>query len=249
MPPQIPQTVVVSGSSGGIGTVLVHYFLNQNALVIGIDKNASVTPIDHPNYRFLQADLSDYADVVCVAKGVAQHAGALDLLVNCAGVFMEDSQTEEIPRRLSFLWSNNVASAIYLSYALHPFLNKATHPLVVMISSTDAVVASGGQDCEVGVGHDILYASTKGALLSFTRALAMKWSPKIRVNAICPTIVRTPMAGSLLAVQGKEKQLASYIPLKRVAEPEDVAEAVASLYALKMTTAHILPVDGGYLCQ
>ena len=58
-----------------------------------------------------------------------------------------------------------------------------------------------------------------------------------------------PMTADLLAVPGKEAELARQIPLRRICEPADVAAAVEALYRLTMTTAHVLPVDGGYLCR
>jgi meso-butanediol dehydrogenase/(S,S)-butanediol dehydrogenase/diacetyl reductase len=245
-----PITVVVSGASGGIGIAIVNHFLSIGAAVWGVDKIASTNKhLDRPNYHFLQADLSLWENARQAANRITENSPSLDLLINCAGVFIEDGSIEDAGQRLSFLWQNNVASALYLSNALELVLLKSSSPMVVMVSSADAVVASGGQDCEVGVRHDVLYAATKGALLSLARALAMKWAPRIRVNAICPTIVRTPMAASLLAVPGKEEQIQGHIPLGRICEPGDVAEAIHALYQMKMTTAHLLPVDGGYLCQ
>ena len=105
-------------------------------------------------------------------------------------------------------------------------------------------------DCEIGVRHDVLYATTKGALLTLTRALAMKWAEAgVRVNAICPTLIRTPMSANLLQVPGKEDELRAQLPLGRICEPQDVAVAVECLYRLEMTTAHVLPLDAGYLCR
>jgi NAD(P)-dependent dehydrogenase (short-subunit alcohol dehydrogenase family) len=67
-----PNSVVVSGASGGIGTVLVEHFLRRNAIVYGIDKNAPAIHLNHAKYHFLQADLADYADIVRVVEQLAR---------------------------------------------------------------------------------------------------------------------------------------------------------------------------------
>ena len=132
----------------------------------------------------------------------------------------------------------------------HPLLRRGRRPLIVNASSTDGVVASAGQECAIGVAHDSLYAASKGALITLTRSLAMKWADDgIRVNALCPTIIRTPMAADILAQPGEEEELRGHLPLGRICEPVDIAVAVDCLYRLELTTAHVLPLDGGYLCR
>jgi NAD(P)-dependent dehydrogenase (short-subunit alcohol dehydrogenase family) len=86
--------------------------------------------------------------------------------------------------------------------------------------------------------------------VTFTRALAMKWAPlSIRVNAVCPTIFPSPMTDSLLTIAGKEQELAGRIPLRRLCRTQDIVDVVDGIYPMLMTTGHLFPIDGGYLCQ
>jgi NAD(P)-dependent dehydrogenase (short-subunit alcohol dehydrogenase family) len=241
------RTIVLSGASGGVGLAISRHFRRLGAKVLGIDRTAS--PIAATG-EILVADLCSYDGVVQVVHRIEQEVGELDILVNAAGTFVPDAEIDASHALWGRLWNDNVTSAVLLSRLLLPLLRKGHCPMVVNISSTDGIVASAGQSCEIGVSHDVLYATTKGALVALTKALAMAWAKYgIRVNAVCPTIISTPMTADLLAQPGKPEELKQFIPLSSLCTADDIAVAIESLYHLKMTTAHLLPVDGGYLCQ
>jgi NAD(P)-dependent dehydrogenase (short-subunit alcohol dehydrogenase family) len=244
--------LVVTGISGGVGQALLAHFGSAGATVVGLDK---ATPTHeekntaYPGFCFIRTDISRTSAIRTIKRRVGAITKRIDVLVHAAGIFLDDAEVLRSEGRLSELWRTNYVGPYAVTEILLPLLRRGVDPLVIFISSTDAIVASGGQDCEIGVVHDTHYAATKGALITATRCLAMKWAKYgIRVNAICPTVIRTPMAAKLLAQRRKEKQLASHIPLGRICEPDDVAVAVECLYRLHMTTAHVLPLDGGYLC-
>lgn len=239
--------VVVTGSSGGIGCAIVTRQAAAGAFVVGVDR---VAPHSVEASLHIDCDLTSMPQVVAAVQQISATIDGIDLLVHAAGVFYDDSTVAKSEMAIEELWRTNYLGPYVLSEQLLPLLKRGTCPHVIFISSADAIVASAGQECEIGVVHDAYYAASKGALITATRALAMRWaSHGVRVNAICPTIVRTAMAESLLAQQGKEAQLAKHIPLGRICEPIDVAFAVEALHSLTMTTAHVLPVDGGYLCR
>ncbi len=103
-----------------------------------------------------------------------------------------------------------------------------------------------------GLYPNISYQTTKGAVVNMTRALAVEWAPhRIRVNAVAPTYVRTPFIAPLLAQPDLVAKIEAMTPLRRLAEPEDVAAAILFLAsdAAGMVTGHTLPVDGGFLAQ
>ena len=247
------QVVVVTGAAGGVGECVVRRFLGRGARVVGIDRRPSSAAIaggydGHPPW--IQRDLGTWQAATAAAREVGALVERVDLLVNAAGTFAADRESEDPGTLLPRLLADNLHSAVFLSLALHSLLRRADKPQVVNVASTDGVVASGGQDCEIGVGHDLLYASSKGALVTFTRALAMKWaSDGIRVNAVCPSVIRSPMTAKLLGPEGKERELRRHLPLGRLIEPEDVADAIEALGHLAQTTGHLLTVDGGYLCR
>ncbi len=96
------------------------------------------------------------------------------------------------------------------------------------------------------------YQASKGAVLNLTRALAVEWAPhKIRVNAVAPTYVRTPLINAITTRPETMELIRSVTPLGRIAEPEEVAEAILFLAGpnSSMTTGHTLAVDGGFLAQ
>lgn len=248
--------LVVTGAAGGVGAAVMRHFAAQGAFVAGIDRQEpgpAARAGGGEDALWVQADLARREGRRVAGAALDRWTDGIDLLVHAAGSFAPDPPSDEPDSAgevLERLWADNVQTAACLSLSLFPLLCRGRRPLVVHIASTDAVVASGGQSCEVGVRHDVLYAATKGALLTLTRGLAMKWAEAgIRVDAVCPTLVRTPMAADLLRIPGKEDELRAHLPLGRICEPEDVAVAVECLYRLGMTTAHVLPLDGGYLCR
>jgi NAD(P)-dependent dehydrogenase (short-subunit alcohol dehydrogenase family) len=239
--------VVVTGSSGGVGSEIAARYAASGAFVAGLDRTP---PKGSSNHLHIQCDLTSQTDLPQAITRINESTNGLDLLVHAAGVFHDDETAARSDTAMQELWHVNYVAPIAASELLLPLLKRGVTPLVVFIASTDAIVASGGQDCEVGVCHDTRYAASKGALVTATRALAMRWARQgIRVNAIAPTLVRSPMTRDLLDQPGKETELAQHIPLRRICEPADVAIAVEALYCLTMTTAHVLPVDGGYLCR
>lgn len=243
--------VLITGSSGGMGAEIVGRFLRHGAKVVGVDRSP---PNDegavNQNFRFLKCDLVNPDSLKQAIAQLLQSLLSIDLIVHCAGVFYDDHTARASEIVLAELWHVNYQAPVTMTEALHPLLLRGETPSVIFIASADAVVASAGQDSEVGTAHDLYYASSKGALLTATRALAMRWAKdNIRVNAICPTIIRSPMTAELLSSSQKEKQLSAAIPLGRVGTCTDIANAVECLHMLTFTTAHALPVDGGYLCR
>jgi NAD(P)-dependent dehydrogenase (short-subunit alcohol dehydrogenase family) len=246
--PAEPNNVVVTGAGGGLGRALVGDLTRRGATVFAVDLIFSDPPASG-EFR-LEADLSLQGDVDRVVDQIAQRTSAIDLLINGAATFIADRPGESGWRDIEQLLRTNVTSTIMLSLALESLLVNGSNPSVVNIGSTDGVVASAGQDCEIGVAHDLFYATSKGAVVAFTRALAMKWARQgIRVNVVCPTVFGSPMTESLLAEEGAAERLAQHVPMRRLADVSEVAEAVLGLHRLGFTTGHMLPVDGGYLCR
>ncbi len=103
-----------------------------------------------------------------------------------------------------------------------------------------------------GLYPNISYQTTKGAIVNMTRALAVEWAPhRIRVNAVAPTYVRTPFIAPLLAQPDLVRKIEDMTPLRRLAEPAEVAAAILFLCGpgAGMITGHTLPIDGGFLAQ
>lgn len=240
-------TVAITGSSGGLGSHLVQSYLGKS-IIFAIDVKPPNAVL--PGVRYITSDLSTEAGQKYASEIILTESKTLDVLINCASSFLPDDCELGYSSTLDHLWKSNTKSTILFTLSLESVLEKGKFPHIVNIASTDGVVASAGQDSEIGVSHDIFYSVTKGAVITFTRALAMKWAKKgIRVNAVCPTIFRSPMTASLLDVPGREDILRNSIPLGRLAEVEDIVECISHIGSMKMTTGHTFPIDGGYLCQ
>ena len=116
-----------------------------------------------------------------------------------------------------------------------------------IVNTASIMGISGG-----GLYPNISYQATKGAVVNMTRALAVEWAANgIRVNAVAPTYVRTPLIASILEQPELVEKIKAMTPLKRLAEPAEVAAAILFLAspAAAMITGHTLPVDGGFLAQ
>jgi NAD(P)-dependent dehydrogenase (short-subunit alcohol dehydrogenase family) len=116
-----------------------------------------------------------------------------------------------------------------------------------IVNTASIMGLSGG-----GLYPNISYQATKGGLVNMTRALAVEWAPRgIRVNAVAPTWTKTGFIAELQSSPELMQRIRDVTPLKRSAEPHEVASAVLFLAspAAAMVTGHILAVDGGYLAQ
>ena len=188
----------------------------------------------------LQADVADRAAVTAAIRRAEEVLGGpVSLLVNNAGI-AEQQQFQDISdafwRRL---FAVNVDGALHTIQAVLPAMIHEKAGSIVNISS---IWGQRGASCEAA------YSATKAALIGLTRSLAMELAPSgIRVNCVCPGVIRTDM----VEVLGAETlaQLAEETPMGRLGTPEDVAQAVA-LFADERSgflTGQVLTADGGFI--
>ena len=175
-----------------------------------------------------------------------EREGRIDILVNNAGIAIRRPAVD-----LSLAdWDKVVAvnmTGVFLcarSAARHMIAGGRGGAIVNVAS---IMGLSGG-----GLYPNISYQTSKGAVVNMTRALAIEWAAHgIRVNAVAPTYVRTALTAPLFENPELAARIVAVTPLGRVAEPEDIAAAIAFLAspAAGMITGHMLPVDGGFLAQ
>jgi 3-oxoacyl-[acyl-carrier protein] reductase len=233
-------TVVVTGASSGIGLMCARAFLNRGHRVVAQFRRQP-SPIQQLVEEFgddrvtpAQADLGTEDGCVQLIKSAAEPG----VVVHSAGIWNPGPIREMSRERLEGMYRVNTFSAYYLAREAAKAMTRGS---LILIGST------AGERGEPGHSH---YAGSKAALWGLVQSLAQELAPSIRVNLVSPGWVRTPMAGPALAEPGRESRIVAGVPLRRVAEPEDVAAVVVFL-ADDETSRHLtgidLPVSGGAL--
>ena len=237
------KTVIVTGSSNGIGEGIARRFAEEGANVVLNSRNRAdceevAKHLDANRILIVEGDVAKPDFAVEIVSKTVDKFGALDVLVNNAGVasmgMLADAKDSEIDRIIDI----NVKGVLYLSRAAIPELLK-TKGNIVNISSVS------------GLGGDWtlpIYNASKGAVTNLTRSLALQLgSQGVRVNSICPSLTRSDMTAGLTSNDQAMKAIKSRMPLGRAAEPEEIAGPVAFLASddAVFVTGVNLPVDGG----
>ena len=237
------KTVIVTGSSSGIGEGIARRFAAEGANVVlnsrsRDDLEKVAADLEEERTLIVEGDVSSSDFAARIIEETVDRFGGLDVLVNNAGVgtfgMLTDATDEDIDRTLAI----NVKGVLYLCRAAIPELAK-TGGNIVNISSLS------------GVGGDAIlpvYNASKGAVTNLTRSLALQLGPQgIRVNAVLPTITRSEMSAGMTDNDAMMDAFMSRIPLGRIGEPEDIAGPVAFLASkdAQFVTGVNLAADGG----
>lgn len=234
---------VVTGGGGGIGSEICRRLAERGASVVvavasRLDRAQGVVDaLPGTGHLAMRCRVDDAGDVDELARRVGQAFGDLDVLVNAAGITrpvphanLDELDDELIDRIFRVNWRGSFA----VVRALRPLLDFADGGVVVNISSVAGVT---------GHGSNVAYCASKAALDSMTRSLGRSLAPTIRVVSVSPGWVEGEYASSLPAgvLDGHREAT----PLRRLATPADVADAVEAAIGLRATTGAIIPVDGG----
>ena len=240
------KVVCITGAAGGIGCATANLFLHSGWSVVGVDRLEPVDQLDQA-VRFVRADLGDPHAVRQTFNEIARKEKRLDALVNNAAVQLEKKLVETEPEEWDRIMAVNVRAAYLTIKYAHPLL-RGGGGCIVNVSSVHAIATSQSMAA---------YATSKGALVSLTRAAAIEMAADgIRVNAVLPGAVDTKMLHSGLdrghAGQGSIRQkidrLAEKHPLRRIGQPEEIARAVLMLADDKQSsfiTGQSVVIDGG----
>ncbi|GAB3798613.1 SDR family oxidoreductase [Spirosoma humi] len=248
------QRALVTGGTKGIGEAIVRQFLDLGASVFIVARDNTLLQQQLTDYRQqghivdgMAADVSQPGVATQVIDAVKAIWGSLDILVNNAGTNVRKPTSEYSPAEYDHVLNTNLRSAYELTQAAYSLLKesaKGGHPAggkVVMVSSVSGLAHTSSGS---------LYGMTKAAMLQLTRNLAVEWAPDgIRVNAVAPWYIKTPLATPVLANPEKLAGILKRTPMNRVGEPEEVASVVSFLCmpASGYVTGQTISVDGGLM--
>ena len=217
--------VVVTGGTSGIGAATVERFRAEGAEVVVLART--------PGPGVIPCDVSDHEQV----ERAFEEVGSLDVLVDNAGVSVRSPAVDIPAEQWRRVVDTNLSGAFWVAQAAARRMLAAAGGVVLFTASTNALV---------GYRYYADYNAAKAGLIALTRSLALEWAPAVRVNAVCPGYVLTPMQEAeytpemLAAVNSR-------IPLGRHATPQEIAGLFAYLASDEAAyfTGSVIVMDGG----
>ena len=240
------KTAIVTGAGSGIGKAAAEALATAGAKVVVADRNLAAAREVASTLKSAIAVEADVTDEAAIDAMLDAAAGPVDILVNNAGLAIRRPAVELSGEDWNKVVDVNMTAVFLCSRAAaRRMIAEGKGGAIVNVASIMGL--SGG-----GLYPNISYQTTKGAVVNMTRALAVEWAPHaIRVNAVAPTYVRTPFIKPITDQPELVARIEAMTPLRRLAEPEEVASAILFLASpgAAMVTGHTLPVDGGFLAQ
>jgi NAD(P)-dependent dehydrogenase (short-subunit alcohol dehydrogenase family) len=248
------RVAIVTGGGRGIGEAIVRRFAEEGAIVIAAQRSAEdgdavVDAVVRKGGRALAipTDVRDAESVQRLVAVTLERFGRLDILVNNAGMGIRRTVTESTVDEWDHVMDPNVRGVfLCMKYGIPPMVEQGSGSVINMAS-----VASF-----VGFPRDAAYCASKGAVLMLTRQAALDYAPfGVRINAICPGFIDTPMLRQYCSQQPDPEEawqeVLSQTPTGRVGTPDDVAGAAVYLAGddSAWVTGSTLTVDGGLLAQ
>jgi L-xylulose reductase len=236
----VGKRALVTGAGKGIGRETALLLGAYGAQVVAISRSqADLDGLQKEiGCQSIQADLSNVDE----ARGAAESAGEIDLLVNNAGIAILQSFFDTTIEAYDQIMATNVRAVLIVSQVIAGKM--------VARGQGGAIVNVSSQSSKRVLQDHTAYCTSKGALDQLTRSMALELGPhNIRVNAVNPTVTLTPMGEMAWGDPAKSAPMLRRIPLKRFARPRDVAEVITFLLSDQAHMVHgvTLPIDGGFL--
>jgi NAD(P)-dependent dehydrogenase (short-subunit alcohol dehydrogenase family) len=239
------RVAVVTGAGSGIGLATVRRFASEGAKVVAvdIDETAGTAAAEEVDGTFVKADVTSEADVEAMFKTAFDTYGSVDVAFNNAGISPPEDDSIlttgiEAWRRVQEV---NLTSVYLCCKAAIPYMQRQGKGSIINTASFVAVLGSATSQ--------ISYTASKGGVLAMSRELGVQFAREgIRVNALCPGPVNTPLLEELFAADPERAaRRLVHVPLGRFAQPEEIAAAVAFLASddSSFITASQFLVDGG----
>ena len=244
------KVALVTGGRGGIGRAIVERFVREGATVFAADLSRAGSVGDAEGAvsgSFVMLDVTDEESVRMAMASVEKEHACLDVLVNAAGIEIEKTIEETSLEEWNRIFGVNVTGTFLTSKYALPLLRQSAGASVVNFGSYDGFIA----DPQLAA-----YCATKGAVHALTRAMACDHGPEgIRVNAICPGYIDTPMLQSFFRDSGDIESLQQAVrdvhPTRTYGTPEDIANLVLWLASdeARYASGQLWVLDGGLSAQ
>lgn len=235
--------VLVTGGTKGIGLAIAREFLELGAEVLVVARNTKTIQgkVKHSANLFTyEGDLNNASFRDDLVKRVSENWGKLDVLVNNVGTNLRKKFIDYTESEIRQLFETNLFNMMQLTHMCYPLLKKSGNASVVNMASV-----AGSTDVQSGSP----YGMTKAAIIQFTKHMAAEWSADhIRVNAISPWYIETPLTEPVLSNPERLAKILDRTPMGRVGKPEEVASLAAYLAMDKSSyiTGQNIAVDGGF---
>lgn len=245
------RVALVTGGRGGAGRAVCRRFVDEGAIVYAADlvdvvPSGSQPAPDAPG-RFLRFDVTSENEVVAGIAAIEQSEGRLDIVVNAAGIEMEKTIEETTIEQWNRIFAVNVTGTFLTCRHALALLRRSEHASIINFGSYDGFLA----DPRLAA-----YCATKGAVHALTRAMACDHGPEgIRVNAICPGYIDTPMLAQFfpddVEPAAARAEAARVHPLRTIGTPTDMANLVHWLASdeARYASGQLWVLDGGLSAQ
>lgn len=243
------RVALITGAAGGIGWALVKAFASTGARVVAVDRDeaaldqmAAQANEWRPNLLTVVCDVTDTNAVAAAIDKAVRHFGRIDMAVNNAGIEMEAVAIADADERIfdQVVAVNLKGVFLCLKHEIGQMLRQSEGGSIVNVASVAGLIGAPTMPA---------YTASKHGVVGLTKSAALGYATKrIRVNAVCPGVVRTPMTERAVAAHPARTQwIEGLHPMGRIATPEEIAAACLWLCsdAASFVTGQALPVDGG----
>lgn len=235
------KSVLITGGAGGIGTAIAERFLEEGSRVVLLDKDTSACQRVEEKLEDLEpsiiADVSDPEDVKRAFEEVDKVYNGLDILINNAGISVRSPFLDISPKQWQSVISVNLNGFFYVAQQAAQRMLEGGGGVILNMGSTNGLM---------GYHYYADYNASKAGVIELTRSMALELAPSIRVNAVCPGFILTPMQEAEYTME-MQNEFSAKLPLRRLGKPEDVAALFAFLASedASFITGEYIVIDGG----
>jgi len=230
----IKKVAIVTGASQGLGEGIVNGFRARGYGVVATSR--SIQPSPDPELMTVAADIGDPETGKRLVSAALERFGRIDTLVNNAGIFIGKAFTDYTEEDYRLKLKTNLDGFFFTTRTVVPVMLEQGYGHIVQITASTAEFAHSASPAFIAM-------LTKGGMNSATKSLAIEYATRgIRVNAVAPGVMRTPMHDPTTI-----EQLSAFHPMNKLGEVEDIVRAVLYLEDAAFSTGEILHVDGGLI--